>query len=198
MLKLLYGAGWAYLAVCGLAIGMYRSTGQTLTRPPHLVAAFPQHGGDARRWFLSFKQYCNSVEVETAHQRFPPPSSREGKAFSAACFALAGKIDRARARIEELPAEQRSYAAGIVFGVGHPVADAGDDESAGPIMRLVLEFQPDNYMALYHAGTSENILGQDALARRHLTRFLELYSPEDGWTSSARRQLSELGEEVDR
>ncbi len=198
MLKLLYGAGWAYVAVCGLAIGMYKAAGQPLIKTPHAVAGFPEHGGDAGRWFLSFKQYCNSVEVETAHSRFPPPASREGKAFSAACFALAGKIDRARARIDELPAGQRAYAAGIVFGVGHPVADAGDDESAGPIMRLVLEFQPDNYMALYHAGTSEKILGQDALARLHLTRFLELYSREDGWTSSARRQLQELSEEVNR
>ena len=197
MLKLLYGAGWAYLAVCGLAIGMYRTSGQMLVRAPH-ATAFPEHAGDAGRWFSSFKQYCNSVEVEMGHQRFPPPSSREGKAFSAACFALAGKIERARGRIEELPTGQRAYAAGVVFGIGHPVADAGDDESAGPIMRLVIEFQPDNYMALYHAGMSEAILGQNALAREHLIRFLELYSPQDGWTSSAKRQLAELGEAGDR
>ena len=198
MLKLLYGAGWTYLAVCGLALGLHRATGLSLARPPHAVAGFPAHGGDAGRWFLSFKQYCNAVEVETAHQRFPPPAGRDGKAFSAACYALAGKIESARIAIEQLPAGERAYAAGIVFGVGHPVADAGDDESAGPIMRLVLEFQPGNYMALYHAGTSEKILGQYDLARTHLTRFLELYSPEDGWTSSARRQLAELGEAVER
>ena len=197
MLKLLYGAGWAYLAVCGLAIGTYVTTGPRSARA-HAVAALPGHDGDAGRWFLSVKQYCNAVEVETAHQRFPPPAGRDGNAFSAACFALAGKIDRARATIERLPAAHRAYAAGVVFGIGHPVADAGDDASAGPIMRLVLEFQPDNYMALYHAGTSEKILGQDALARRHLTRFLELYGADDGWTSSARRQLAELGETVRR
>lgn len=197
MLRLLSGAGWAYLAVCGLALGIHGAAGRGDLRPPH-AGGFPAHGGDAGRWFLSFKQYCNSVEVETAHLRHPPPSSPEGSAFSAACYALAGKIDRARGMIGALSAQQRAYAAGVVFGVGHPVADAGDDESAGPIMRLVLEFQPENYMALYHAGMSEAILGQDALARRHLSRFLELYEPQDGWTTSARRQLAELEEAGER
>ena len=197
MLKLLYGAGWTYLAVCVLAVGVHGAAGRLHPRASH-AGEFPAHAGDAGRWFSSFKQYCNSVEVETAHLRYPAPPGPEGSAFSAACYALAGKIDRARDVIEALPERQRVYAAGVVFGVGHPVADAGDDESAGPIMRLVLEFQPDNYMALYHAGMSEAILGQNALARRHLRRFLELYQPEDGWTSRARRQLAELGERGDR
>ena len=76
------------------------------------------------------------------------------------------------------PHAQRSSAAGIVFNVGHPVADAGDDQSAGPIMRLVVEYQPENYMALYHAGMSEYILGHTDLARTQLERFLEIYTRE--------------------
>lgn len=192
MLKLLYGAGLTYLAVCAIAIGAHTAAERSDGRAPQ-VAGGISHGGDAGRWFAGFKQYCNSVEVETALRRFPPPSGREGDAFSAACFALAGKIDRARATIEGLRSVDRAYAAGVVFGVGHPVADAGDDESAGPTMRLVLEYQPDNYMALYHAGISEAILGQTGLAREHLSRFLELYGVEDGWTSNARRVLRDLG-----
>jgi hypothetical protein len=65
------------------------------------------------------------------------------------------------------------------------VADAGDDQSAGPIMRLVVTYQPQNYMALYHAGMSEYILGQKDLARTHLTQFLDLYHDADGWRSNA-------------
>ena len=88
---------------------------------------------------------------------------------------------------------ERGTAAGIVFAVGHPVADAGDDASAGPIMRLVVEYQPENYMALYHAGISEYMLGEMDFARTHLTRFLELYTPEDGWRSNAREVLGRIG-----
>ena len=39
----------------------------------------------------------------------------------------------------------------------------GDDASAGPIMRLVVEYQPDNYMALYHAGHVRVHAGRDGL-----------------------------------
>ena len=86
----------------------------------------------------------------------------------------------------------RAGAAGIVFNVGHPVADAGDDQSAGPIMRLVVEYQPDNYMALYHAGMSEYILGQPDLARTHLEAFLARYASEDGWRANALEVLQRI------
>lgn len=89
-------------------------------------------------------------------------------------------------------ARERQYAAAIVFNIGHPVADAGDDRSAGPIMELVLDYDDTNYMALYHAGMSEYTLGQPELARRHLTRFLELYRANDGWVSNAREVLDRL------
>ena len=66
------------------------------------------------------------------------------------------------------------------------MADAGDDESAGPIMRLVVEYQPENYMALYHAGMSEYILGHTDLARTHLQRFLAIYHPRTGGAPTPR------------
>jgi hypothetical protein len=109
----------------------------------------------------------------------------EGAGYSAGCYALAGKIDRARLVIDSLDAGDRSAAAGIVFNIGHPVADAGDDQSAGPIMRLVVSYQPDNYMALYHAGMSEFILGEMDFARTHLTKFLQLYDQPDGYRNNA-------------
>jgi hypothetical protein len=143
-------------------------------------------------WFQRMKPFCNPVEVETQARFVPPPPGFEGAAYGAGCFALAGKIDRARELIAALDADGRLRAANIVFDLAHPVADAGDDKSAGPIMALVVEFSPDNYMALYHAGASEFILGQPDLARRHLKRFLELYTQNDGWHSNAIDMLRRL------
>ena len=148
--------------------------------------------GDAGAWFSAMKPFCNAVEVEMQQQYRPAPPGAEGAGYSAACYALAGKIERARQTTDRLGAGDRSAAAGIVFAVGHPVADAGDDESAGPIMRLVVEYQPENYMALYHAGMSEYILGHADLARANLEKFLSIYHAEDGWRANARTVLARL------
>jgi tetratricopeptide (TPR) repeat protein len=189
MLRFLYLAGIGYLAICLAALAF-----RPATPPTHsgggLIA--PGGRGDGGTWFAGIKPFCNSVEVGTAQQRNPAPSSPDGQGYSAACYALAGRIDQARTVIERLSARDRSYAAAIVFGVGHPVADAGDDKSAGPIMELVIEFQPDNYMALYHAGMSEYVLGQPDPAAKHLRRFLELYRSNDGWRTNAIEVLQRL------
>ena len=193
MLRYLYIAGGAYLAICVAAL-LLRSPAPA-PRPAHGgggTVAVPGGQGDGATWYAGIKPYCNSVEVGTAQQRSPAPDTPEGLGYSAACYALAGRIDQARAAIERLSSGQRPFAAGIVFNVGHPVADAGDDKSAGPIMELVLEYQPGNYMALYHAGMSEYALGQPAPATKHLKRFLELYSSPDGWRSNAIDVLGRL------
>ncbi|HET7424579.1 MAG TPA: hypothetical protein VFJ92_13530 [Gemmatimonadales bacterium] len=188
MSRALAAAGWSYVALCGLILASHRDIPHG-GEPPHPVAPYD---GDAGSWFARIKPFCNAVEVEVQQQRTPAPSDASGAGYAAACYALAGKIDRARAVIDSLPARLRPQAAGIVFNVGHPVADAGDDASAGPIMRLVVEYTPDNYMALYHAGISEYQLGQYDYARTHLERFLELYQPEDGWRANAREVLGRI------
>ena len=81
-----------------------------------------------------------------------------------------------------------------MFNVAHPVADAGDDRSAGPIMAMVVDFWPNHHMALYHAGMSELALGESAKARTHLQAFLQFYGSEDGWRSSAKAALERLGQ----
>src|SRR5262249_41263726 len=148
--------------------------------------------GDGGGWLAGMRALWDSVEVEMGQRRNPAPGGADGQGYRAACYALAGRIEQARAVIERLSGNDRSYAASIVFGVGHPVADAGDDRSAGPIMELVIEFQPDNYMALYHAGMSEYVLGQPQLAEQHLRRFLELYHANDGWRTNAIEVLQRL------
>ncbi|HYU15419.1 MAG TPA: tetratricopeptide repeat protein [Candidatus Acidoferrum sp.] len=189
MLRFLYLAGLGYLGICLAALAFRPAA--PLSHPGGRLAVAPGRG-DAGAWFAAIKPFCNSVEVETAQQRNPAPSGADGQGYSAACYALAGRIDQARTVIGRLMARDRSYAAGIVFGVGHPVADAGDDKSAGPIMELVIEFQPENYMALYHAGMSEYVLGQPGPAIEHLRRFLELYRSNDGWRTNAIEVLQRL------
>ncbi len=147
---------------------------------------------DAASWFRSMTPYCNPVEVATQVTRSPAPRSADGIAYEAACYALAGHIDSARERILQLPEDEQWNAAGVVFNVGHPVADAGDDRAAGPIMELVVDFWPNHYMALYHAGAARYALGDHGFAHKYLVSFLEYYDPDDGWRRNALSMIAEI------
>ena len=147
---------------------------------------------DAGSWFRGMKAYCNPVEVETRLTWSPAPRSADGAAYEAACLALAGRVDSARERILQLPQDQRWRAVGVVFNVGYPVADAGDDLAAGPIMELVVEFWPNHYMALYHAGAARYALGDHGAAHKYLVSFLDHYDPDDGWRRNALDMIAEI------
>jgi hypothetical protein len=188
MSRSLYVFAWAWLLLCAVALLQPEAT---VFVEPAASAPLPASGGPA--WFARVKPLCNPVEVEVGVRRNPPPAGAEGSAWLAACYALAGKTERARAVIDALPGERRGHAADVVFWVGHPVADAGDDEAAGPIMSLVVEYRPDHAMALYHAGMAEYALGHHAAARRHLLRFRQHYTAEDGWRANAGEVLGRLG-----
>ncbi len=188
MYRHLYFNGMVYVAVVGALLVLHRGTAAT---PPHVPAPLP--AGTPGEWFARLHPFCNPVEVELAQRRDPAPAGLEGTAYSAACFALAGKVDRARTLIDQLPEAERFRAAGVVFEVAHPVADAGDDKAAGPIMEMVIEYWPNHYMALYHAGMSEFALGQGATAEHNLTEFLKYYHENDGWRQSAVETLGKLG-----
>lgn len=188
-MRTLYLVGAGFVAWSLLLLARGPKPGAVFSHPPlRAVTA----ASEAAAWFLEMKPYCNAVEVETRHRWMPPPAGLRGSAYSAACFALAGRTDRAREIIETLDGGDRWKAAGVVFDVGHPVADAGDDLSAGPIMELVVEFWPNHYMALYHAGAARFELGELARARAYLERFLEEYERDDGWRTEARRMLDEI------
>lgn len=199
-MRALYALGLLYIALCGALVWMGRAQ-PAPALPPAPVRPVPAGGAphpapqiSGPEWFQRMKPFCNPVEVETRVRFEPPPATYDGIAYGAGCFALAGKIAHARELLLTLDASQRRMAADLVFELAHPVADAGDDTSAGPIMAMVVEFSPDNYMALYHAGASEFALGQPALSRRHLARFLELYQQADGWRSNAESMLAKLGQ----
>jgi hypothetical protein len=193
-MRVLYLTGWGYVAIA--AALLYRASHQPDYAPVTAVAF--AGGSPAEQWFQTVKPLCNALEVELTMQRNPAPEGWEGSGYAAACFALASKIARAQERIDALQGDDRVRATGIVFGVGHPVADAGDDESAGPIMELVLRYWPNHYMALYHAGIAEFRTGKRALARKNLEEFLRQYTQNDGWTASARSALKELGASEER
>jgi hypothetical protein len=109
-----------------------------------------------------------------------------------ACLAIAGKIDEARTRIQGLSAASRFEALQLIFEIAHPIADSGDDQSAGPIMGLVSELWPTNYMAVFHAGMAQFALGNDAAAKEHLEHFLATYLRDDVWTARAKQALRDI------
>ena len=149
-----------------------------------------------KQWFNTIKSNCNSLEVITAMARTNYPKTPKGIGYAASCYALAGRIDLAEKVIEELPSNLRVYAAEVVFNIGHPIADAGDDRSAGKIMDLVLKYWSGNYMALYHAGMSAYVLGEYSKAEHHLEEFLHIYQRNDGWTNKAKLALSRIEQNI--
>ncbi len=195
MNRLLYLAGFAYIGLCATmvvrALRERQPPRATIQVAPPVPPA-PPSGSAAEQWFAAMKQYCNPVEVDVRTRYSPPPTTSEGAGYSAACLALAGKIEHARTIIEEMSSGDRGAAANVLFNVAHPVADAGDDRASGPMMELVLDYWPNNYMALYHAGMSEYSLGQTALAEKHLRGFLAMYSENDGFTGAARSALAKI------
>jgi tetratricopeptide (TPR) repeat protein len=181
--------GWGYAACClGLFVRASRPSAGTTSG----ASVEPASASLEEAWFRRVKPYCNSVEVSVVMQQNPAPRGVVGSGFAAACFALAGRIDDARRAIDALPESDRYKAAGIVFNVGHPIADAGDDRAAGPIMELVVDYWPNHYMALYHAGMAEYMLGQTQLATKSLNDFLRVYQERDGWRSNAIQVLERM------
>jgi hypothetical protein len=63
-------------------------------------------------------------------------------------------------------------------------------------MELVIDYWPNHYMALYHAGMAEYMLGQHALAKKNLAAFLEFYKQNDGWRSNGIEVLKRLSDSV--
>lgn len=187
-LKLLRKLGFIYLAI---SLGI--TTVYVLT--PKLVqsATTPRHfSSNAHKWYQSMKPYCNNLELDVRLRKNPAPKGWLGEAYKATCFAIAGQMKRAELTIDSLDDNLRYKAAGVIFSIGHPIADAGDDRSAGAIMGLVIKYQPNNYMALYHAGMSEYLLGRFEVSKVHLKRFLELYRRNDYWNNNARKVLSAI------
>ena len=135
---------------------------------------------------------CTSLEVEQVIR-----ASSMTDIERVTCLAVAGKIGRARDLLGTMNGVMRARTIAQVFNVAHPIADRGDDASAGPIMALVVEFWPDNYMAVFHAGMAEFALGHDGAAQRQLGRFLAMYLARDVWRARAEQALAAIAAHSD-
>lgn len=184
----------SFLIIAMLALGNIIIT-QLFSLSPPVNSDRQSTLNQAEEWFKKVKPYCNSLEVMTTIKNFPPPKTIQGIGYEAACYVLAGKIEEADKLIQPLGKKEQEEAVNIVFEIGHPVADAGDDQSAGPIMNLVVKYQPWNYMALYHAGMSAYILGDSEVSKEHLESFLEIYQRDDGWRNNAIIVLNRIKKE---
>ncbi len=194
--KPLFGLGTALLIGISVLLMQNNSSDRTITTStiPNFSATTvtTNNANTGRGWFNGIKPRCNALEAVTAIDSNPPPADWEGMGYAAACYALAGKIDLADRAIAQLDPSTRPQSVNILFEIGHPVADAGDDRSAGPIMELVLKYWPQNYMAMYHAGMSAYALGDISLSKQRLTDFLNTYQAADGWTNNARIVMDKI------
>lgn len=179
-------------SILGALIGLAICTNLFQPSSSQQTASSPSTLSPEQQWFESTKPRCNALEVVTAIQNYPFPATPIGAGYAASCYAIAGKLPLADQVFQSLPVESRIQAAQVLFEIGHPVADRGDDESAGPIMDLVLKYWPDNYMALYHAGMSAYVLAENDKAVDHLEAFLQIYRTNDGWRDKALLALDNI------
>jgi hypothetical protein len=120
MNRFLYFAAFAYIALCGAIVArkVLSSTGPRIRTFDTVVAVAPPPPTSAttsgEQWFAAMKPYCNQVEVDVRERYSPPPSTSEGAGYAAACFALAGKIERAREIIEGMEPSARGARARVL------------------------------------------------------------------------------------
>ncbi|NNF40757.1 MAG: hypothetical protein HKN64_05215 [Woeseiaceae bacterium] len=177
------------------AIGLLLWRASARTSPPiveYAVPATPVDAPSAQLWFNDMRPNCTAEEVESRLELNPAPATDEGNGYTAVCWAIAGRTTEARALLDRLPTSFQRWAAGVVFGATHPAVDSGREAELAPVMELVVEYQPNNVMALYHAGSAAYGNGRSEAARDYLGRFLSAYGPEDGWADNARTMLEAL------
>lgn len=197
--KLLVGS-IAFFGACGLvAVGLSALSGSP--EPPRPADSSQRPGLRAApvastladmsgpEWLASMGETCTPQGLAWHEGWDASPETSEGAVYRAVCLALAADVEGARAELLSLSPEERRPAADVLFSIGHPRADAGDEIAAGPLMQVVAEFAPDNYMALFHAGAALHESGDVAASRPYLERFLQEYAQEDGWRIDAVRML---------
>jgi len=142
----------------------------------------------AAAWFSDMRPQCSYDAVTLATDLRRPPDSTEGRGYEAACFAMAGRINKARALLLGLDHDARAEGAGLVFDVASELASE-EHPAAGPLFELVVEFWPNHHLALHQAGILRYARGDAAGGRSYLVRFLEAYPEDDSLAGTARSVL---------
>lgn len=190
MLRTLRIIGAAYLALTIVAIVVRRAMGPSDVKPPTSVASM----SDAARWFELVRGSCSAQEIDRRLAANPAPQGDAGAAFSAGCFALAGKTERAHELMETIPPDRRAQAAKRLLEAVRSDADGFADPSSAGLLELLLEYAPDDVDALYRSGMAEIAGGDAKTAERRLRRFLDLAGAADPRRSKAIAKLSDLGD----
>lgn len=68
-------------------------------------------GTEATRWFAAVKPYGDALEAEPRIAADPAPAGRDGAGSRAACFALAGPIERAREILDGMERDSARFLA---------------------------------------------------------------------------------------
>ena len=103
-MRLLYLAGWGYVAISAALI--YRAGHPEQYMQTHVLGT--PVGPSSLQWFDNVRSHCNPVEVQLTLSQNPPPEGLAGQGYGAACYALAGKIKQAQVLIDALPAHERT------------------------------------------------------------------------------------------
>jgi hypothetical protein len=136
---------------------------------------------------FAFGPQCSPALVDTA---VADPGMTEVE--RAMCYGLAGRISDAHIALGKLSERDRAVALAGIFSLADATADAGHDEAVVDQMELVIEYDPNNFQALFHAGIAEAHRARGPLATQYLNRFLALYPTEDGWRARAKAALAQL------
>ena len=138
-------------------------------------------------WLDRNRAHCNGVEINSTVARDPAPTSVQGQSWLAACYAFAGNLSAVRRVVSDLPHEQRAAAANVALDVIDP--GVREDRDVALVAELLLEFTPDNKVAVFHAGMRAFESGRFEAADQLLRRFLVLHATDDGWARRTRETI---------
>ena len=121
-----------------------------------------------------------------------PRATSRARATARPATRSPGRSTRARTVIDALAAGDRAQAAEHRFKIGHPVADAGDDQSAGPDHAARGELPARQLHGALPRRDVRVHPGPDGFRAHPPEQFIDLYRAEDGWRSNALDVLRRL------
>src|SRR5262245_28001206 len=98
-MRLLYILGWGYVLISGMLVYQTMQFGPSGPNEEMAPVQLQGTAPAAQSWFERVRPHCNPVEVEVTLANDPPPADWNNQAQAAACYALAGKTQKAAARI---------------------------------------------------------------------------------------------------
>lgn len=185
------GALYVVFTIGAIIVARRSSASDALGDPGRSVGGRSLTG--AAKWFDLMRPGCVAADVDRRVKASPAPGGEEGVVFSAACYAVAGKTERAHELIDGLPEASRAHAVEALLNVVPPPHDGPEEEGTAPLMELLLDYQPDNARALYHAAIAEAAAGEKQAAITHLTKLVQVHTDADDLNARAKIALSRLG-----